>query len=197
LLQAFVRLVALKRLGVLLFVLAATLCASSTASALEPAQTKTRVWDFQLPGNNSSGLLSLATGGKHEGNRLAQSEVASGSLLAAEGEGLLGGLADDALVCRGGTCTAERFANGSGVTSDAAGRLSGVSVNAGTASFEDLTATLRYKQVGVSTAGEVRAAGGVLTPAGSSFNPFHHELSGLTGEQLEQLFMPTIRNPNF
>jgi hypothetical protein len=52
------------------------------------------------------------------------------------GEGLLGGLADDALVCRGGTCTAERLANGSGVTSDAARRLSGGSVNAGTAPLE-------------------------------------------------------------
>ena len=40
LLQALVRLVALKRLGVLLFVLAATLCAITNASALGHAQTK-------------------------------------------------------------------------------------------------------------------------------------------------------------
>jgi hypothetical protein len=40
LLQVFLRLVALKRLGILLFVLAATLCTSSTASAIEPMQTK-------------------------------------------------------------------------------------------------------------------------------------------------------------
>lgn len=89
LLQVFLRLVALKRLGVLLFALAATLCATSTASAFEPAQTKTRVWDFVLAGNNSSGLLSAATSGKHQGNRFAQSEVMSGSLLAAEGAGAL------------------------------------------------------------------------------------------------------------
>jgi hypothetical protein len=85
LLQAFARLVALKRLGVLLFVLAATLCASSPASALEPAQTKTRVWGFDFAEHNSDGLLSAATRGKHLGNRLALSEVASGCLLAAEG----------------------------------------------------------------------------------------------------------------
>jgi hypothetical protein len=97
LLQAFVRLVALKRLGVLLFVLAATLCASSTASALEPAQTKTRVWGFDLAAHNSCGLLSAANSGKHQGNRLALSEVVSGSLLAAEGAGALSeGVASDA-----------------------------------------------------------------------------------------------------
>jgi len=88
--QAFVRLVALKRLGVLLFVLAATLCASSTASALEPARTKTRVWGFDFAEHNSDGLLSAATSGKHQGNRLALSEVASGSLLAAEGGAVAG-----------------------------------------------------------------------------------------------------------
>ena len=85
LLQAFLRLVALKRLGVLLFVLAATLCAASNASALEPAQTKTRVWGFDFAEHNSDGLLNAATHGKHQGNRVAQSELASGSLLAAEG----------------------------------------------------------------------------------------------------------------
>ena len=85
LLQAFLRLVALKRLGVLLFVLAATLCASSTASAFEHPQTKTRVRGFVCAEHNSDGLLSAATSGKHRENRSALSEVASDSLLAAEG----------------------------------------------------------------------------------------------------------------
>lgn len=85
LLQAFVRLVALKRLGVLLFVLTATLYAASTASALEPMQTKTRIWGFDLAAHKSSGLLNAANSGKYQGNRFAQSDVASGSLLAAEG----------------------------------------------------------------------------------------------------------------
>lgn len=89
LLQAFLRLVALKRLGVLLFVLAATLCATNTASAFAPAQTKTRIGVFDLASDNSSGLLSVATGGKHQGIRSALSEVASGSLLAAEGAGAI------------------------------------------------------------------------------------------------------------
>ena len=96
--QAFARLVALKRLGVLLFVVAATLCASSTASAFEHPQTKTRVWGFELLRNNSSGLLALATSGKHQGNRVAQSELASGSLLAAEG------VEAASAACKGGRC---------------------------------------------------------------------------------------------
>jgi hypothetical protein len=87
LLQAFLRLVALKRLGVLLFVLAATLCAASTASAFEPAQTKTRVWGFNFAEYNSCGLFRAASNGKHQGNRVALSELASDSLLAAEGVG--------------------------------------------------------------------------------------------------------------
>jgi hypothetical protein len=100
LLQAFARLVALKRLGILLLILAATLCAASTASALEPTHTKTRVWGFDFAEHNSDGLFLPATSGKHQGNRVALSEVASGSLLAAEG----------AAVARAGALTAGRHA---------------------------------------------------------------------------------------
>ena len=56
LLQAVTRLVALKRLGVLLFVLLATLCATNTASAHERLQTKTRVRNFELAEHHSHGL---------------------------------------------------------------------------------------------------------------------------------------------
>jgi hypothetical protein len=109
----------------------------------------------------------------------------------------IGSFVDDAaLVCRGGTCTAERFANGSGVAADAAGKLSGISVNVGKGTVGEVAAGLRYKQVGVSTVGEIRAAGGVLTPKATPFNPLHHELSGLSADTLEHLFTPTVRNPN-
>ncbi|HKO53708.1 MAG TPA: hypothetical protein VJV79_38630 [Polyangiaceae bacterium] len=77
------RLVALKRLGVLLCALALTLSAANTASALEPAQTKTRVWGFDFAKHNSVGLFRAANSGMHQGNRSAKSEVASDSLLAA------------------------------------------------------------------------------------------------------------------
>ncbi len=115
------------------------------------------------------------------------------------GIGIKGGvslLSDSALVCRGGVCTAERFLNGSGVTVDAVGNLSGVSVNVGENTLGELAATLRYKQIGVSTVEQVRAAGGVLVSRPTLFNPLHHELSGLSAKTLEQLFTPTLRNPN-
>ncbi|MEO6602129.1 MAG: hypothetical protein ABIQ16_19770 [Polyangiaceae bacterium] len=56
LVQALARLVALKRLGVLLFVLVATLCATNTASAHERVQIKTRIRDFELAEHHSYGL---------------------------------------------------------------------------------------------------------------------------------------------
>jgi hypothetical protein len=84
-LQALQRLATLKWLGVFIFALATLLTVANTASALEPAQTKTRVWDFDFAEHNSAGLFRAASSGKHQGNRLAGAEEASGSLLAAEG----------------------------------------------------------------------------------------------------------------
>jgi hypothetical protein len=86
-LQALQRLATLKWLGVFIFALATLLTVANTASALEPAQTKTRVWDFDFAEHNSAGLFRAASSGKHQGNRLAGAEEASGSLLAAEGVG--------------------------------------------------------------------------------------------------------------
>jgi hypothetical protein len=106
-------------------------------------------------------------------------------------------LADDTLVCRGGTCSAERFARGSGVTIDEAGRLRGVSVNSAPgATLNDLTTTIPNTQVGVTTVGEVRAAGGEVIPSGSAPNPYHCTMCGVTPQQAERLFTPTVRNPN-
>jgi len=107
------------------------------------------------------------------------------------------GLPDNALVCRGGSCTAERFAQGSGVTIDAAGYLRGVSVNsAPDKTLVELTAPIPNKKVGVSTVGNVRSAGGDVVPRPTSDNPFHCELYGITPEKAEQLFTPTVQNPN-
>jgi RHS repeat-associated protein len=106
-------------------------------------------------------------------------------------------LSDAALVCRGGTCTAGRFAAGSGVTTDAGGRLSGVSVNsANGAAFEQLTTTIPNKQVGVTTVGRIRAAGGNVVPRPTPRNPMHCEMCGITPTQAEGLFTPTVRNPH-
>jgi hypothetical protein len=84
-LQALLRLATLRWLGVFICALATLLATTSTASALEPAQTKTRVWGFDFAKHNSAGLFRAASSGKHQENRSTLSEVTSGSLLAAEG----------------------------------------------------------------------------------------------------------------
>jgi len=86
-LQALLRLASLRWLGVFVCALATLLSAANSASALEPAQTKTRVWGFDFAEHNSFGLFGAASSGKHLGNRLARAEAASGSLLAARGAG--------------------------------------------------------------------------------------------------------------
>ena len=72
-------------------------------------------------------------------------------------------LSDNDLVVRGGTNTPDRFANGSGVTTRADGTLEGVSVySAPGASVDELAANIPNNQIGVSTVGDVRAAGETL-----------------------------------
>lgn len=77
------------------------------------------------------------------------------------------------------------------------GTLSGVSVNSAPgASFEDLTTTIPNRQVGVTTAGDVRAAGGNVVRSPTVNNPYHSTLSGITPFQAERLFTPTRLNPH-
>ncbi len=105
-------------------------------------------------------------------------------------------LPDSALVCRGGVCTADKFANGSGVIKNADGTLSGVSTQSREgASLEELSAPFMNNQVGQTTAGQIRSAGGRITSDGTSLNPNHATVDGLTAEQLKYLFTPTIQNP--
>src|SRR2546422_10253910 len=53
-----------------------------------------------------------------------------------------------------------------------------------------------HNQVGVTTVGAIRAAGGDVVSAPTRTNPYHATLSGLTPEQASQLFCPTVKNPN-
>ena len=114
-------------------------------------------------------------------------------------------LPDEALVVRGGQNLPASFAQGSGVTVDAEGKLEGVSVNRALGlSVQELTAPnpqtgypgIPHNQVGVTTVGAVRAAGGEVVPAPTRANPYHAILSGLTPEQASKLFQPTVKNPN-
>ena len=75
-------------------------------------------------------------------------------------------LPDDAVVVRGGLNLPDNFAQGSGVTVDAGGKVQGVSVNAAPGlSVKELTAPnsstgypgIPHNQVGITTVGQVRA----------------------------------------
>ena len=171
---------------------------SVIASGRSGVRPETRVRGFELGSGPRVAGDRDADGERAWGIGDSPRGIASGCLLAAEGGlGRAGSLADDALVCRGGTCTAERFRAGSGVTVDEAGRLQGVSVNSAPgATLEQLTTTIPNKQVGVTTVGQVRAAGGNVIPSPTAGNPFHCTLCDITAEWAERLFTPTVRNPN-
>ena len=88
---------------------------------------------------------------------------------------------------------------------DAGGHIEGVSVNAAPGvSVQELTAPnpqtgypgIPHNQVGVTTVGAIRAAGGDVIPAPTRTNPYHATLSGLTPQQASQLFCPTVKIPN-
>jgi hypothetical protein len=112
---------------------------------------------------------------------------------------------DDALVIRGGQNLPDSFVKGSGVTIDDSGKVEGVSVNAGAGvSVDELTAPnphtgypgIPHTQIGVTTAGTIRAAGGEVLSSPRRTNPHHATLTGLTPEQASNLFRPTRKNPN-
>jgi hypothetical protein len=114
-------------------------------------------------------------------------------------------LTDDALVVRGGLNLPDSFVLGSGVSLDDAGKLQDVSVNAANGvSLSELTAPnaatdypgIPHTQVGVTTVGKIRAAGGQVNPSPTMRNPNHATRSGLTPEQAAGLFRPTVLNPN-
>lgn len=128
-LQALLRLAVLQRLGVFICALATLLAATSTASALEPAQTKTRVWGFDFAADNSVGLFRAVSPRTHLENRAAGAEAALGSLLAAEG----------AAAAERGIVAADLGLSGKGITN-----LTGTVVNAGSTriiSVANITAT--------------------------------------------------------
>ena len=114
-------------------------------------------------------------------------------------------LPDDALVVRGGQNLPENFAQGSGVQISADGKLHGVSVNSAPGlSAAELSAPnprtgypgIRNNQIGVTTAGAIRAAGGDVTASPTRGNPHHATLNGLDPQKASDLFRPTTPNPH-
>jgi RHS repeat-associated protein len=103
-------------------------------------------------------------------------------------------LADEANVVRGGMNTPELIRKG---TNTHPSGVTGISVECGTCPVSELAANLPrpYGQIGVTTVGAVRAAGGdVIKTSGTS--PTHATLTGLSAEQSSKLLTPTIKNPN-
>ena len=108
-----------------------------------------------------------------------------------------GALSDDAIAARGGLNNPENFTNGSGVTTDANGLLNGVSVNsANGASLGDLSQGIPNGQVGSTTVGAIRDAGGDVVPAPTDANPNHAIMSGIDANTASGLFQPTVPNPS-
>ncbi len=105
---------------------------------------------------------------------------------------LIAKIPDDALVVRGGKNRPEDIRRGSGTHPSG---ITGISVESGEGvSISELARTIPHGQVGVTTVGEIRKAGGdVVRTSGRS--PFHATLTGLTPEQVSELFVPTIPNP--
>jgi hypothetical protein len=102
-------------------------------------------------------------------------------------------LPDDACVVRGGRNRAEDLArrtdvHPSGVVGQSVESAAGKSI-------EELARSIPHGQVGVTTVGQVRAAGGdVIRTSGRS--PNHATMTGLTPEKASELLTPTIPNPS-
>lgn len=99
---------------------------------------------------------------------------------------------DDALVVRGGRNLPADLRRGT--TTHPSG-ITGTSVECGEGlTVAELAAGLPHGQVGVSTVGAIRAAGGdVIRTSGRS--PHHATLTGLSAEEASRLLTPTIANP--
>lgn len=99
---------------------------------------------------------------------------------------------DDAFVVRGGLIVIEDIA---GKVRTHPSGIVGLSVRSAVGvSIPDLSVGLRNSQIGVTTVGKVRAAGGdVIRTSGGS--PYHATMTGLTPEQVHRLMTPTLPNP--
>jgi hypothetical protein len=98
---------------------------------------------------------------------------------------------DEAIVVRGGRNRPEDVRRGIGTHPSG---VTGISVECGEGlSVQKLSASIPQGQVGVTTVGAVREAGGdvIRTPGRS---PYHAALTGLIPDEISLLLTPTISN---
>lgn len=99
---------------------------------------------------------------------------------------------DEALVVRGGRNRPVDLARGTGTHPSG---VTGVSVECAVGlSVAELAATIPHRQIGVTSVGAVRRAGGDVVRT-SGRTPYHGTLTGLTPQQASHLLSPTIPNP--
>lgn len=99
-------------------------------------------------------------------------------------------------VVRGGTCLKDQFISGSGVVKADDDTLSGVSTQSKNGVDRNtLCGFFRNGQVGIADDTDITGAGGELVHDGGK-NSNHATVNGLTGTELENIFTPTIANPN-
>lgn len=101
-------------------------------------------------------------------------------------------IADESLVVRGGQNRPEDIRRGTGTHPSG---ITGVSVeSAPGVTVEQLATAVPHRQIGVTTVGAIRAAGGdVVRTSGRS--PNHATLTGLAPELASRLLTPTVANP--
>ena len=106
-------------------------------------------------------------------------------------------LPDDALVVRGGVNTIELLKTGSGVTVDTASNLHGLSVNSAPGkTVAELAVGMPNRQIGVTSVGAVRAAGGEVIPHPTVQNPYHCQIEDISADAIHILLNPPDLNPS-
>lgn len=156
-----------------------------------------------VPNKREPKMLQPKNGAQAVGKAVTSGAIAVGSLVAgsptstgtAVESGSAIGLADNALVVRGGVPTAAQLTKGAeSIAAD--GTLNGISVqSANGASVEQLSQGIPNNQIGVTTVGDVRAAGGDVVSTPSANNPCHCDMNGVTAEKGSTLFK-TQPNPS-
>jgi hypothetical protein len=98
---------------------------------------------------------------------------------------------DEAIVVRGGRNRPEDIQRGIGTHPSG---VTGISVECALGlTVEELSVAIPHGQVGFTTVGEIRKAGGeVIRTSGRS--PYHATLTGLTPQQISDLLNPTFPN---